>query len=163
MRGEYPGASLWPVEAVNNFLRPDKGSCITRGDSIFVKLRLGAVCKRCVIYRGRPAEKVMRGAPLVKNGVPICPNGQRFRGDAAKRLHRGVAKRLPARLVKLGSPQATGEARGTEAATFGSSAPKPRTSSRRRGQRCGWLAATIFATMVATSLARIGRGLGGLH
>lgn len=78
MRGEYPGASLWTDEAVNNLLRPDKGSCITRGDSIFVKLRLGAVCKRGVIYRGRPAEKVMRGAPLVKNGVPICPNGQRY-------------------------------------------------------------------------------------
>ncbi len=47
MRGEYPGASLWTDEAVNNFLRPDKGSCITRGDSIFVKLKLGAMCKRC--------------------------------------------------------------------------------------------------------------------
>jgi hypothetical protein len=75
MRGEYPGASLWTDEAVNNLLRPDKGSCITRGDSIFVKLRLGAVCKRGVIYRGRPAEKAMRGAPLVKNGVPIRHDG----------------------------------------------------------------------------------------
>jgi len=50
MRGEYPGASLWTDEAVNNLLRPDKGSCIARGDSIFVKLRLGFV--RAVVVFG---------------------------------------------------------------------------------------------------------------
>jgi hypothetical protein len=50
MRGEYPGASLWTDEDVNNFLRPDKGSCIKRGDSIFVKLRLGFV--RAVVVFG---------------------------------------------------------------------------------------------------------------
>jgi hypothetical protein len=50
MRGEYPGASLWSDEAVNNFLLLDKGSCIESGDSIFVKLRLGFV--RAVVVFG---------------------------------------------------------------------------------------------------------------